>query len=314
MRVSWVVAGLLIAGCGSESAGTPSAAREHGDAAASKPKGAEHSDAGTSKPTQNDSGTVGSSDEATLVMQPFNVDPGSEVFVCQSFLNPFGETALIREFESHMSAGSHHLIVNYEEAAPSGLDIQPCSGLIPPTGPFATQVPDDKYTYQEGIAAPLDAKNVIQIVSHYLNTGSQTISPTVTVTLRRLPGGSIVRAATMLTMAYLNIDIPAHQTVTISTYGGLSENAEMLWLLPHMHSRGRHFQVTLGETNPVTIFETNDWESAPHRFDPPQPLRADERVNYSCTWVNDTSDTLTFGESAAKNEMCLLAFQYVLDE
>ncbi len=70
----------------------------------------------------------------------------------------------------------------------------------------------------------------------------------------------------------------------------------------------------IGEANPVTIFETNDWETAPRRFDPPQLVRADDRVSYSCTWANDTNLDLTFGESAATNEMCLVALQYVVKE
>jgi hypothetical protein len=98
MRTYWVVVGVLVAGCGSEGAG---ANGEHGDATA---------------PT-----------EATLVMQPFTVEPGGEVFVCQTFANPFGN-AFVREFETHMSTGSHHLIVNYASVAPSNRDIRTLFG------------------------------------------------------------------------------------------------------------------------------------------------------------------------------------------
>ena len=242
------------------------------------------------------------------MMEPFTVDPGGEAFVCQTFANPLGN-AFIREFESHMSVGSHHLIVNSVQSAPSGL--VPCSGLIPPKGPFATQVPDDKYTYQEGVGAVLGAASNLQVVSHYLNTTTEAITPTVAVTLRRAPSGQVMRPALMATWVNLSIDIPAHQTATASAAGVLPQDAEMLWVLPHMHSRGKHFEVTIGET---TIFQSNDWETAPHRFDPPQPIRADDIVSYSCTWANDTDFDLTFGESAAKNEMCLLALQYVANE
>ena len=98
---------------------------------------------------------------------------------------------------------------------------------------------------------------------------------------------------------------------TKTSSGVLGQDTELLWLLPHMHSRGTHFQVTMGQADPVTIFETNDWEVAPHRFDP--PLQVSDTLSYSCTWANDTDETLTFGESAAKNEMCLVALQYVAD-
>lgn len=278
MKIYRVVVGVLMIGCGS---------------------------AGTSD------GDVNQPAEATLVMEPFTVDPGGEVFVCQTFANPF-RNAYVRAFESHMSVGSHHLILNAEDSEPSG--IAPCSGLIAPTGPFATQVPDDEYSYPDGVGAFLAGGSNLLVVSHYLNTTTEAIAPTVTVTLRRAPTGSVSKQALMGSWVNLNIDIPAHQTVTASSYGGFGEDSQVLWLLPHMHSRGTHFEVTIGEANPVTIFETDDWETAPHRFDPPQPVRADERVSYSCTWKNDTDFTLTFGESAATNEMCLVALQYVADE
>jgi hypothetical protein len=296
--IAAVVIGL--AGCG-------------GDRAESlKPSGDVH-DGG--RPASADAGRDGAaSDEAKLVMQPFTVEPGSEVYMCQSFSNPFGETVSIREFESHMSAGSHHLIVNYQDARPSSLAIEACSGLTPPSGPFATQVPDDRYAYQAGIGAPLPADWSLRLINHYLNTTSETISPTVVVTLRIAPPGTLVRSATMTTMAYVDIEIPPHQSATVSGYEELAVDEQILWLLPHMHSRGRHFTVTTGKANPVAIFETNDWESAPHRFDPPLLVRANDRIGYTCTWINDTSDTLVFGESAKTNEMCLLAYQYTTPE
>lgn len=296
MQRRWIaVLALCFAGCGSKGNGAAGTSVETGDAG--KP----------GHPGERDGRAT---DEATLVMDPFTVDPGGEVFMCQSFANPFGESVFIREFETHMSAGSHHLLVNYQDGAPSSLALEPCSGLTPPSGPFATQTLDDRYTYQDGVGAPLPAERNLRLISHYLNSTSSTLSPTVVVTMRRVPPEAVLRPALMQTMTYIDFEIPPHQSLTVSGYGGVGEDAEILWLLPHMHSRGKHFAATIGETDPITIYETNDWEVPPHRFDPPVQVHANDRVGYTCTWVNDTSETLVFGESAAKNEMCLLAYQY----
>jgi hypothetical protein len=36
-------------------------------------------------------------------------------------------------------------------------------------------------------------------------------------------------------------------------------------------------------------------------------LAAGSQVTFSCTWVNNTSAPLTFGESAQTNEMCIFS-------
>ena len=84
---------------------------------------------------------------------------------------------------------------------------------------------------------------------------------------------------------------------------------DLLWLLPHMHSRGTNFRVTAGPEATV-IYETNDWNSPSHKLDPPHRLHAGESLYYSCTFFNDTALPLSFGQSPANEEMCVLVFHY----
>ena len=37
-------------------------------------------------------------------------------------------------------------------------------------------------------------------------------------------------------------------------------------------------------------------------------------LDYSCTFVNTTEATLTFGESALNNEMCVLVYQHTANK
>src|SRR5207253_289942 len=64
-------------------------------------------------------GTTGTTNDiVTLRSETFKVPAGGEVFVCQDFGNPFGGMDTdVQEFESHMSPGSHHLLLFYKDNA-----------------------------------------------------------------------------------------------------------------------------------------------------------------------------------------------------
>jgi hypothetical protein len=38
-----------------------------------------------------------------------------------------------------------------------------------------------------------------------------------------------------------------------------------------------------------------------------RPVSAGDPLHFDCTFVNDSAQVLTFGESAASNEMCIFA-------
>jgi hypothetical protein len=47
------------------------------------------------------------------------------------------------------------------------------------------------------------------------------------------------------------------------------------------------------------------WSDPPAAaFSPPLQLKANASITWSCTYINDTSGPLTFGESALTNAMC----------
>src|SRR4051794_10618036 len=60
----------------------------------------------------------GAGDTVTLTMSTFTVPPGAEVYYCQNFANPFGGVDTdVSAFESHMTSGSHHLLLFYKKGA-----------------------------------------------------------------------------------------------------------------------------------------------------------------------------------------------------
>lgn len=76
----------------------------------------------------------------------------------------------------------------------------------------------------------------------------------------------------------------------------------------HMHNRATNFVATSGAQS---LYTTTAWaDPVPGKYTPPIQLGAGAPVTWSCTYVNDTTQTLTFGESAQTNVMCIYSMQF----
>jgi hypothetical protein len=76
----------------------------------------------------------------------------------------------------------------------------------------------------------------------------------------------------------------------------------------HMHNRATSFVATSGSQ---TLYTTQTWaDPVPGQYSPPIQLASGAPVTWSCTYVNDTTEPLTFGESAETNVMCIYSLQF----
>jgi hypothetical protein len=256
---------------------------------------------------------AGLRDEVTLTLGPFFVESGREAFMCQTFANPFsGNDVHIREFESHMTRGAHHFLMNVVDDAPTGLE--PCTAIDVPSGPYATQTPDDVFTYPEGVAALLAGANNLKLTSHYANSSGTPLLAEVAVTLRRARPETVGQEASFRSLSAPDINVPPRGSQTVG--GEITLNAQdewnVYWVIPHMHQRGTRFTVSAGPRAQQLVYETDRWEAPSRKFDPPLRLSAGDSLNYTCTFFNDTAEPLTFGESPLGNEMCVLVFHHTV--
>jgi hypothetical protein len=73
-----------------------------------------------------------------------------------------------------------------------------------------------------------------------------------------------------------------------------------------MHMHGLTFDATVAQKN---IYHTNNWDE-PNGSLFPAPgysVKFGDPISWTCAYDNTTTSTLTFGNSASKNEMCILA-------
>jgi hypothetical protein len=256
----------------------------------------------------------GGGETVTITMDSFVVKHGTEVYKCQDFANPFGgQDADVTKFESHMTAGSHHMLLFYKPAATDG-PIEDCSGLEFAATPYGTQVPDDSLTFPAGVAGLIPTSMGLRMQAHYLNTTGQDITAKVTTTFHVDKSGTISTFAGVLFVPNLKINVPPHAMGAVVSYpnapGTCNIPFDMNFIRAnsHMHQHGIKFDAAI---DGAPVLDTTDWnEPKPVLFAPAMKVPAGSGLSFSCTYNNNTANALTFGESAATNEMCIFSAAY----
>jgi hypothetical protein len=246
--------------------------------------------------------------------------PGEEVFKCWYTSLPTAEVA-IADFESWMSQGSHHFIVYTTEEAmrPDGT-MEDCAGGLGgaglgnvPVWLYSTQDPHGTLTTPEGVAMPLKAQQPLLFNMHYINTTQAPVTVQVWLNLK-YASGSFQRAGAFVTFN-TQIAIPPGGTQTVSGDCAVPGGAQFFLLSTHSHKHtvdaraSRFADGKLGET----LVDTTDWEHATiARFAAPSFLTFahGEQLHYQCSYQNDTQQTITVGQSALTNEMCMAVGYY----
>lgn len=241
---------------------------------------------------------------AVITMDSFMVPPGGEVYYCQDFANPFGGMdANIQMFESHMSKGSHHLLLFYKDGVTSDGPIEKCSGLEFAATPYGSQAPDDSLEFPPGVAALVPGTSGLRIQSHYLNTTNTAIDAKVQITLHQAAAGTVQNQAGVLFVVDPKFMIQPNSSAVVMDDCTIPQDMNVLRANSHMHQHGTNFVATVGGSS---VYQTTQWsEPKSAIFDPPMAFKAGDPLHFACSFTNNSSSTLTFGESAQTNEMCI---------
>lgn len=244
----------------------------------------------------------------TITMETFTVPPGAEVYKCQDFKNPFGGTAAeVAAFESHMTSGSHHLLLFYKDGATDGA-LEKCNGLDFAPTPYSTQLPDDSLEFPAGVAAQIPAGTGFRLQSHYLNTTGKAIEAHVEATFHLAAPGTVKDHAGVLFVPEYMFSIQPNSTQIVNHTCKVPFDMNLIKAGSHMHKHGTHFDATIGAQK---VFETATWdEPKPALFAPAKPVKGGDTLDFNCTFVNNSANTLTFGESAETNEMCIFVSSF----
>jgi hypothetical protein len=322
-----VATGSSPAGSGGVTASTAGAANGGGTVSPSGGATATPTGPGVLTPAVPGMAPVGALPDITFQMQS-TVSPGGETLMCawQQMPSDRGVIA-VPSAESQFTAGSHHLLAYRSDltALPDGQTAGTawaCSDgawMSHMRGSYyEAQQPESRRDLPPGVAHRFQAGEVVIMQTHYLNAGSDPLDAHAKLTLHTVEVATVPQEAGSIIWSDVNINVAAgakgRATLTCPVPSDI--HPALLW--SHMHKQGSNFVATTDDQAAATalggnLYAENDWDEPHPRaypYDPPITLHAGTHVTFSCDFSNPNSYALTFGQSAEKNEMCILHGMY----
>lgn len=271
-------------------------------------------------------------DTIRLEMEPFTLQPGQEVTRCMTAHLPTAAPVDVVSIGSAQSFTHHVIFYREEQDVPDSptRDCQPLDilggGRVQRVPLFIGETPEARLDMPAGVAYRLGARAAYTIEGHYLNASAQPVTTRSAVLLRVAPAGAETTKADMLFYASVTAlnksydgkarGLPPGKVTTLAPAGfhAPREGIKLFGLTSHQHRMGTEFVISksTGRDDPgQELFRNTDWAHPPLlRFPDDQLLTFDrqrgEGLRWTCTYNNQNDFYLTFGQSAVRNEMCIL--------
>src|SRR5262249_34910236 len=137
------------------------------------------------------------------------------------------------------------------------------------------------------------------------NAGAATLKAHVTFGLRTHAHGATFTPAAAFRTYNTKIAVPPSGTQTVDGACAVPDGAKFFALTTHSHQSTTSATISAGSP---PLVHTTDWNHPPMvTFAAPFLEFASHELSYQCSYMNPTDTTITVGESASKNEMCIAA-------
>jgi Copper type II ascorbate-dependent monooxygenase, C-terminal domain len=251
---------------------------------------------------------------------PIDVPAGVETTQC--IVMPLGNTedVVVDSLTIDLSAGSHHLIVYMTSDAVQSDPVNciPFAGIA--TGSDTPLVFANKqhetWTFPSGVAQLVPANQNVRVEGHYINATAQDLQGTGTVTFQTTPASVAppFQQANFVFYGTSQISIPPNASFeTPQNFQAGIAGTHFISVTTHEHRLGTDAVVwASAQPGDVSNQIANDtdwsnpsWNLLPTQFD----FDGTSGLTYQCSWFNNTTATVGFGESAL-NEMCFIGGYY----
>jgi hypothetical protein len=236
--------------------------------------------------------------------------PGQEQFLCYYKTVPGGNVD-VGGFRSWMTKGaSHHFIVFQGSGGVDG-SLQSCAfgsgAWIYATSKSGQIVGMDM---PPSVGLPFTTGTSLVMNMHLVNTTSAPINPVIKLNVLIAKNVMYKAAAAYSALSpNLKINVPPLGTQTVNGTCTVPAGSKFFLWTTHTHKYATNVDVNYVSGGQSTlIVNTTDWESpGTHTWGPTDFLttKAGDSFKYACTYKNPNSFAVTFGETAASNEMCM---------
>lgn len=245
--------------------------------------------------------------------------PGEEASYCQYVpVAPEGE--YVKRFQHEYTRGSHHLsLFSTSVSTPPQPGIFSCGGAGPSVSDlfvagliYGDQVTSGELAYPPGVALHLDTSKLMLLQTHYLNAGTEPLDAHVSLRLDYTDKASVVEEAGSA-MFYHPTVVATPGMSKVGEHCPITKDIDIGSLISHMHRRGVGEKVWIVEPDGhrTDLYSTTEWSApSPGRYSPPRHVAAGSAIEYECTFENDDGIARPEGQSAEKNEMCVVVPAY----
>lgn len=258
----------------------------------------------------------------TITTPPLVVSPGEEVAFC--YYVHTGNTVAqgVRRITSSMESKTRYIsLLTTHDAAGDPVDIQPPGTLTSTDCDFAGGDINSRRVYtaheldeelllpaDDGAGAPLAleflAAQPAVLVVHLINDTVDPLTTAVTLTAyAHAPEVSYTKTATLTTID-TQISIPPMSSGTSTHTCPVPSAVRFWWFSTHTHEFAQSARIRNGSSD---IVVSTDWQApAVTEFGPPDfyAFGIGEQFTYSCEYLNNSGQTVTFGESYQSDENC----------
>jgi Copper type II ascorbate-dependent monooxygenase, C-terminal domain len=167
----------------------------------------------------------------------------------------------------------------------------------------------ESFELPTGVGMRLATSSYLNVNLHVSNPSNSALDGTATLYVKTAPQADIAHEADMVFAGTSNLNIPPNQSVTTTGGCTVPEEWHVFGLWPHMRqfATGQAVDVkTESAGTPTVVLDEPFQLGAEHVYPIPElTLRAGGRVRATCTYLNTSSHTVTFGTDTA-SELCLV--------
>ena len=255
-----------------------------------------------------------------LSIGPFDVPSGTEVQICRTLKMSNTEAVGVNRLQVSLAQGSHHFIL-FRSNKDFPDEVFPCWGTVNfDDWEFMIDVNKsggEDWQLADGQAFVLQPNQQIMIQSHFVNA-TTVQSPKGGMALVNMfeVDPNVAHPLHGMFTVDTRINIPPHSAYTTSRACTFDQTVYLAAMTGHFHARGLEFSVNRFRDNvlmPEQIYDSKSWDS-PNFEIFPQPSDVfntfDDGVEFTCSYFNNTDNTIGWGGHADVQEHCNLFFQY----
>ena len=215
----------------------------------------------------------------------------------------------IAAYHADAPQGTHHTVLTVSTTTEPDGDYDCSVGALDYQMLFASGVGTDDLAFPDDVGFLIPAGSKLNLNLHLFDATDHGLAGTTTIYVKPLSAAPAQVAEMMFSGDVIKLysGIPSDgQAHTVTGGCAFTENATVIALWPHMHQTATHQKVIQTHSGTPTAVLDDDYSFAEQKNYPQTPpflVANGDRIDTTCTYVNNTGHSVMFGESSL-DEMC----------